>query len=269
MQYVQFGNGSAFNHEMINSSFIFKSDTGEMLLVDCGWNVYSNLRRDQKTDMGELTTVFITHMDDDHIGSLRTLIYYMYFVRGKVLDICANKEVVTLLNKYLIEIGRQNLVVEDYRKEPQETFRLHTIGNEPIEINGFKIKSTASNHYQPASGIIVYGETGEAVASGTDIFITGDGMATPEIKDIILNHENDLIVFHDYSDWDEPSKQAHACLSSVTEEYPPELIEKLNWYHNDKAYLSGWFNSNESPHLVYRNPKGPKDLEWKEEAKWG
>jgi hypothetical protein len=47
------------------------------------------------------------------------------------------------------------------------------------------------------------------------------------------------LIFHDYSFWDAPSRQVHACDSDVDVEYSALFVSQAIMYHNDKANIAG------------------------------
>ena len=78
IKYKQLGNGGAFDYGQCNSSFLIESNN-EYLLFDCGYSVFGELRKQDAdinttVDLAKLTTIYISHMDDDHMGSLKSLI---------------------------------------------------------------------------------------------------------------------------------------------------------------------------------------------------
>lgn len=83
---IQFvGTGGAFDYKYGNSSAIV-DHKGERYLVDCGHEVYSDLRK--KDAVEEIDHILITHFHSDHVGSLSTFIlHHHHFVKGKQLKI--------------------------------------------------------------------------------------------------------------------------------------------------------------------------------------
>jgi ribonuclease BN (tRNA processing enzyme) len=74
--------GGAFDYPLGNSSAIVKINY-KICLIDCGHTVYSSLRKTEKTD--EIDYVFITHLHDDHCGSLSSLlIHRKHFSKNKL-----------------------------------------------------------------------------------------------------------------------------------------------------------------------------------------
>lgn len=80
------GNGSAFNTRRGNNC-AYSKHQGDVLLLDCGSDVFSRMQRlDFFVDMSNLYVV-ITHLHADHIGSLGDLIGYSFYILGKKIHI--------------------------------------------------------------------------------------------------------------------------------------------------------------------------------------
>ncbi len=70
------GTGGAFDVELGNSSAIVQVG-GENILIDCGFSIFPKLI---KTELiKQLDKILITHLHDDHVGGLSSLILYYYF----------------------------------------------------------------------------------------------------------------------------------------------------------------------------------------------
>lgn len=67
------GTGGAFDYEYGNSS-AWITLNGLHILLDCGNSVYARLRRLELAD--QIDYILITHMHDDHVGSLSTTILH-------------------------------------------------------------------------------------------------------------------------------------------------------------------------------------------------
>lgn len=76
------GTGSAFNTKLGNTSaYLLNNDKSAMLLFDCGETVFSKLKPilEKNKNISEFT-ICITHSHSDHMGSLPTLLYYLYYM---------------------------------------------------------------------------------------------------------------------------------------------------------------------------------------------
>ncbi len=79
------GTGGAFDYQYGNSSAIVTCN-GEKFLLDCGHDVYNQLR--VKSSVEPIDYIIISHFHADHIGSLSTFILHHHlFVKGKQLKI--------------------------------------------------------------------------------------------------------------------------------------------------------------------------------------
>ena len=230
MNYRQLGNGGAFDYKSVNSSFIIENED-KYLLFDCGYSVYAELRRldedlNENFNLDKLTSVYISHMDDDHIGSIKTLIFYMFFVKGKKLDIHAVDEVATYLHEYLERLSKYM----NFMDQHQGNFRINDIQCEPTETEHHEtcyglIMSVPDNNYRKA------------------IYITGDTKALTSIRNVINNIDNtyrSYVVFHDYSNWDDEENQVHACKSGTDRLYSDTTRSRVQWYHNNEPLNNKW-----------------------------
>lgn len=122
------GKGSAFNAELVNNSAFFKDDENkEFYLIDCGNTVFNEL---VKTEILEKYkeynfNVIITHIHSDHIGSLGTLIEYLFYNYNKKVNIIS--PITTNVNHFVnilnldekaydfIELKQEDLYVYSYK----------------------------------------------------------------------------------------------------------------------------------------------------------
>ena len=75
------GRGSAFNIKEGNTSAYYKKDN-ILLLIDCGTTVFKSILDRHLLDNVKEVNVLITHLHDDHVGSLSSLIMYCYYCKG-------------------------------------------------------------------------------------------------------------------------------------------------------------------------------------------
>lgn len=81
MQILNFiGRGSAFNTKEGNTSAYMKQEE-DILLIDCGENVFTRILELNLLKNVENIYVIITHLHPDHVGSLGTLIFYCYYIK--------------------------------------------------------------------------------------------------------------------------------------------------------------------------------------------
>lgn len=238
MNYKQIGNGGAFNFDQCNSSFIIENNN-KLLLFDCGWSVFSELKNrelNKEFSLKDLEYIYISHMDDDHMGSLKTLLYYQYFVNGLTSKIICN---IDIFNDLLNYIGKDFNRIKDNGKfipSPTPIVEYFTIeSNQVLNLdNKLKLSTILCDHHKSCFGLIV-----EDINNNKKLGISGDTIA---IKDIEISLINCDVIFHDFSNWDAPLKQIHACKSNIEEIYSKNFISKLNFYHTGLAFDSSWVN---------------------------
>lgn len=242
MQIKQIGNGGAFNFKETNSSFLIKNKEvlGDLILFDCGHSVYQKLRElDESKDISlkDLKAVYISHFDDDHIGSLKTLIYYQYFINQIKLDILVASELEDEMQLFLRDLDGY---YEDFNKIYDDVYNIITIYDGDNEYNGLYLTKIYCKHHIPCFGLAIYSHY-----SNKCFIITSDTRAIPRLDEYYFHlrdeYEIDVLVFHDFSNWDCPEKQVHMCKTDMIETYSEDFIKELNLYHNDDLnYFKGW-----------------------------
>ena len=96
------GMGSAFNTEKGNTSAFIKRNNN-LLLIDCGGNIFHKLQDLNLLYGLENLYVIITHTHPDHVGSLGDLIFYSYYILNhKPTIFFPNRE---LIEGFLASIG--------------------------------------------------------------------------------------------------------------------------------------------------------------------
>jgi len=80
MKWWFLGTGGAFDFDLGNSSVLI-SHSGTLFLLDCGHSVYPRLRELGWTE--RIDYILITHLHDDHCGSLSSLIFHQNLISPK------------------------------------------------------------------------------------------------------------------------------------------------------------------------------------------
>lgn len=80
------GRGAMLNPSEGNTAAYFEDDQN-LFLIDCGEDVAKKLIEMHKLDLDKNYYLFITHTHSDHIGSIGTLIQYLYYIKGRKLNI--------------------------------------------------------------------------------------------------------------------------------------------------------------------------------------
>ena len=166
------GTGGAFNTKRGNTSAYFELGT-ELFIIDAGEDVFAKLVNKNLFNGKTRVNIFITHLHSDHVGSLGTLIAYLYI---KVFDMDRSKvclyfpseaitELLTLQgikgDMYTSFVNRwDELYIDGYEKQPEYVFEPASHTGEldyKKEPNCFSIEFSLKNEF----GFYYSGDTNE------------------------------------------------------------------------------------------------------------
>ena len=103
------GKGSAFNEEKVNNSAYFTDDKNKNLfIIDCGNTVFNQIKRINLIEEHRDYQIYllVTHIHADHVGSIGTLIEYLYYNYNKKLNIISMTD--TGVGEYLSSLKLSN-----------------------------------------------------------------------------------------------------------------------------------------------------------------
>lgn len=172
------GTGGAFDFKEGNSSMLIKTVNGD-ILIDCGSLVYSELMRMEKQP--NIKYIFITHMHEDHIGSLSTFSYYKKYQMGQNVFIECNENMEGDLKNYL----------DNVCKMPKGSYVINNNKSDvytDLNMRVFKIDTTG-NHFE---GLHTSGFVFQFRKSNEDIFIVFSGDINIPITEVIEKNHNGL-----------------------------------------------------------------------------
>ena len=81
------GRESGFGKEN-NSAYIEYED--KFLLIDCGFTIFTKLKEEFDFNKYNEINVIITHLHNDHAGTLSQFILYLYFIYNKKVNVITN-----------------------------------------------------------------------------------------------------------------------------------------------------------------------------------
>jgi ribonuclease BN (tRNA processing enzyme) len=152
------GTGGAFDFTSGNSSAVVRH-CDKNFLIDCGNSVFSRLA--SLGMVSEIDGIFITHLHDDHVGSLTTLLFYRRFVLGKgpipiYVPSDAFRQLLTAFFRFTMdnpsELATFHFVSELEGAGSIDTFGRHVVG-----------MPTFAYYFQGTSASVVYsGDNGDA-----------------------------------------------------------------------------------------------------------
>lgn len=120
MKLKPLGVGSAFNSQEYGNNSWYFVRRNKVFMIDCGSTVFNSFK-EKKLDKYDSVNVIITHLHTDHVGSLGTLIEYLFYVKGSkpniITDIHLRKDLRTLLSISGIEESMYNLVTNTYENK--------------------------------------------------------------------------------------------------------------------------------------------------------
>lgn len=256
MRIRQLGNGGAFHFKQTNTSFLIELENKKLVLFDCGRNVVDKLDALADADefnYSDLKYVYVSHLDDDHIGSLKTLIYYMFFSVGKKIQVITNHKVATDLKIYLKDLDG---FYENGNKIDEMLFNLIVLPDgAQIEIDSkTKIRSLKAEHHTACMGLALKDETG-------DIYLPGDSTAVFKDADATTKPR---VIFQDFSLWDNIGSQVHCCkerfmteqLSSYFDNYNGlgdeirSLYRDVKFCHTGLEFNDQWMTIEEAANII-------------------
>lgn len=252
MNYLQLGNGGAFDYNQTNSSFMIDLDgkKNSLLLFDCGHSVFAEILRSEQEglfDIDKLDYIYISHMDDDHMGSLKTLIYYMYFMKNKIVEIIAHRAIwkESGLEDYLADLNKR---FKFGRFQEVQMFTKTKINlNCNIRISKtLEINATPTEHGKECFGALIKESYTGKIGSDyyKSIFISGDTKASYELAHYISN-KKPHVIFHDFSNWNDVDSQVHACKEDFEKNYGKlPFYNRIQKYHNGEQFEKVWTKVN-------------------------
>ena len=230
MKIKQLGNnGGLGNPLQTNSAFLIdlNEDHTEYLLFDCGYNIMARLVEEEANDpyfeIAKIQHLIISHKHDDHCGNLETLIYWNYFKNNVQMKIY-------VADKALAQTVRDTRkIVNNFKITKVDTYSTLTIVDTARIMTldaslDFGMYFTKAYHgAKKAIGFFI-----NETHTQRSFFISGDTKANAKIEK--ESNTADLI-FHDYSNWDDESKNVHACATDFEREYSEGYKKKVIKYH--------------------------------------
>lgn len=180
------GRGAMIYPSEGNTACIFK-DTFNTFIIDAGNDVASKLIKDKTLDSDNEFYFLNTHTHCDHIGSIGTIIQYLYYKKNKILNIIYDDNMLHL-DKLLTILECMGIENNQYR-----LIKSSTLKNKFSKFNN--IKYVVSNHGDTpldSSSIIIDSNNG-------DILYTGDIADTKVIEEFINKSNNIDKIFTDVS----------------------------------------------------------------------
>ena len=255
------GVGSAFVPDtatsfLVHGSFLKnKRITGDVL-IDCGRGVFSRLLElnypiERIVDGG---AIFITHLHEDHISQLATLLLYAKHILGIrkpatiVLADCLWKNLVKPLSDYIVITQVVDL------GSPVDTYDIAI-----TSVSGFfgegcdNVFSFPADHKFPASGFAF------SCRYDTTLIFSGDTKPNRFVyemwEEAVTINPNGAVVYHDLDFANEDARALyipHTTYDELLVAYPPDMVRDIVAVHyGGKQYLT--FDGNK-PQILLADP---------------
>ena len=124
------GNDSGFGDK--NNSAYFEQNN-ELFIIDCGYTVFNEIKNRFDFSVYNNINVIITHLHNDHAGSLSQFILYMWFVYKKQVNVICNCK---YIREYLDITGTPSCAYELKNKLENLTF-IKTKHTDYLDAYGF------------------------------------------------------------------------------------------------------------------------------------
>lgn len=204
------GIGSAFNPLENSNSAMIKTGN-HLLLIDCGESTFKTLIKNNILNDVKSVDILTTHMHGDHIGSLSTLIHYLFLIKNIKANIYFPSNE---LKEFLILSNNQEDTY-NYIKIDKKEKLLDNLYVEPFTVK--HIENTNSFGYE-----IEYNDR--------TIIYTGDSAELPHnINDKLSNKEN-ITLYQDVSLYD---VKAHFYYKDLIKEINKDVTHKVFAMHLD------------------------------------
>jgi ribonuclease BN (tRNA processing enzyme) len=236
MEYKQLGNGGGLSPEMTNSSFLIRQND-DYLLFDVGYNIMAKLRKDKSLKkynkiINRINTVFISHLHEDHICNLSTLLAYRKLVLGnKTTYVVCDKEILENVKQYVSLTGNEEwgtfVDTVEYNKKYSNEFSL-------ISIKG----NHGKQNKQSSFGALIFDK------KANHMFISGDTIADLNIETqirLVLPSDliDELVIFHDLTF--APESGTHATIDDIKDTYSEPFLNGIQYYHTRYIdFVSKW-----------------------------
>ena len=126
------GSDSGFGNKN-NSAYV--EEENKLIIIDCGFTVFQQIKENMDLNKYKEIDVIITHLHNDHAGTLSQLILYAYFVLNKKINVIS---MCKKIEEYLEITGTPKDAYTLYRKFPNIEF-IKTEHVKYLDAYGFKL----------------------------------------------------------------------------------------------------------------------------------
>jgi len=235
MQTLKFiGTGSAFNSKLGNTSAYIK-DNDNLLLIDCGEDVFEKILELKLLDNVNNINVLITHFHSDHVGSLSSLIFYSSLILKKKVNVYyphADKLQELLLLQGASE-EHYKLITNKQIKEMNVSFDEFPAYH--IDIFKDSFGNVYYGHQHETTDVRMFSCFGYKIKyNNKSIYYSGDGYHIAQRDIDILEKNGYDELYQDTCGLDYPGN-VHLSLKLLCELIKPDFRNKVFCMHLDEA----------------------------------
>jgi len=188
------GVGDAFSSKNYSTCFVIK-EKNNVLAIECP-HPYLKILEDVRKkidssilhlkvlrratnllpEIKDIDNFIITHLHADHCSGLETMAFYKKFVEGKKLNLSVLQDIMPLL-RHSIDLNEYINFIP--HKGKQDNYFSY--------INGFLVEKKITNHYIPATALLITGINGKRVAFSADTAFDRDLIDWLNQADIIIH----------------------------------------------------------------------------------
>lgn len=239
VEVLQLGNGGGFDFNKTSSAFLVRCNK-TIVLVDCGFGIMDTLKTlEGGKYIEDIDAVCITHMHEDHVGNLMSLIYYRYFVLDKKTKVMAGDIKIREALRVYLDPCTSEL------KSGQVVFADMVDIAEVGRVQDLRVEATPAFHPGiEATGFAFWRSENKS----NTVIISGDTKANYALEEFTLMHARiyydgslaNINVYHDFSNWNNVSQNVHACATDIATEYSAKFIARIKHYHTGEDFISKW-----------------------------
>ena len=216
MELTFLGRGAAFNSQEGNNSAYF-TENNQLFLIDCGESIFERLIKNNILENIETINLLITHTHSDHIGSIGSLVLYIYYTLHKSINIIIPQNAKYILNlENILNAFGCTKEMYNYINETMYDNKYHTFERlRYIETSHCKELDSYGIIFQTNNGIVYY---------------SGDTNETNIIKALITSGEIIDKIYIDTTNTNYPGN-VHLYIGDLLKVIPQELKNRVYCMH--------------------------------------
>lgn len=216
------GCGSAFSQETNSCAYIIHRR--KLLLLDCGENTFSKVKRLLDDNRINEVNVCITHTHADHVNGLSTLIFYLHFIKKIHIHIyVGSRKTMDSVNQLLSINGNHT-----------DQYRIYTTETDFIQIEeDLMVSFIKTKHVDEMDcfGLLIR-------YCDKNIYYSGDSLVIPNVVYNMIKNNKIDVLYQDVGSHYE--SRVHMSLEDLKTYDFSNYNGKIFIYHNLEGELAEW-----------------------------